>query len=93
MYVLSYLCPFSLQYLPCNVEHWVDGILLVCDSLTTDEGGVILSILKFVLSFVTSLKTNAINNVSMYYKAAVLTCRYVCQRTYCSTIMFQYSLF
>ena len=66
-----------LQNMPCNLEQWIDGNLLLSDYLTTGEDKLNSSLFEFVILFARSLREELMNNVIVEYGTAILTCRYV----------------
>lgn len=72
-YAISYGVLIS-QNLSHNIEHWMDGILMLSDYLTTDRGAVHSSLLEFIT---TSLKDKVTDSVTSDCGTAKLAHRYV----------------
>ena len=62
------------QNLSRNIEHWMDGILMLSDYLNTDRGAVHSSLLEFII---TSLKDKVTDSVTADCGTAILAHRYV----------------
>lgn len=84
LHCVALLCTYALswsltsQNLSRNIEHWMDGILMLSDCLTTGRDVVHSSLLEFII---TSLKEKVTNNVTTDCGIAILTHRYVHRHT------------
>ena len=66
-----------LQKLSCEFNHWLDGIIFLCDNLNTEEDHDEVSrVLECALSLLNSLTEKLKNKMSLHYSTALLTSRY-----------------
>lgn len=67
-----------LQKLSCELNHWLDGIIFLCDHLATEEDHDHVSgVLVCVLSSLNSLTGKLKNKMALRYGTTLLTSRYV----------------
>lgn len=67
-----------LQKLTCEVDHWLDGILVLTnDFAIVDDDYQFSSTLEYAVSFMSSLGERLKNSATVKYGISVLTSRYV----------------